>query len=358
MSTTTTPTSTAGGTVGGHELGDADVAAFVELGIRDRWYPVCPSSWVTTEPIGLRRAGEELVLWRTSAGVLHALEDRCPHRGAPLSLGRTTGDDVVACRYHGVEVRGDGTVVSVPGQPGCALEGRRAGRPFPVIEHAGAVFVWFANLPGGSPASFSSPVELSDPSWSHMLCYVEWETKARFAMENVLDPMHGAFLHRESHSMSEGSQTADFRAVDTEHGFLVEKTDQVGVNFDWAELIDDSALFLRLSIPYPPSAGPGGPFTIIGGVVPITAQRCGAFFWRCRQVEGWARSAWRFLYRNRLEARHWAVLEQDRVMLEAMALDADRREMLYKHDLGVIRLRKRLRQVAREQLAARADQRD
>jgi hypothetical protein len=25
------------------------------------------------------------------------------------------------------------------------------------------------------------------------------------------------------------------------------------------------------------------------------------------------------LYRNRLEARHWVVLEQDRVMLESMA---------------------------------------
>src|SRR5690606_19539768 len=128
---------------------------------------------------------------------------------------------------------------------------------------------WFGNLPDTPPTPFSTPEELRDPAWSHMLCYAEWRTPARFALENVLDPMHGAFLHRDSHSMSQGSQTADFRALETPHGFRVEKTDQQGVNFDWAELVDDSALYVRLAIPYPPSAGPGGPFTIIGAVVPI-----------------------------------------------------------------------------------------
>jgi hypothetical protein len=64
---------------------------------------------------------------------------------------------------------------------------------------------------------------------------------------------------------------------------------------------------------------------------------------------------WRFLYRARLEGRHWEVLEQDRELLEAMALDADDRENLYKHDLGVIRLRKRLRRAARDQLVARRE---
>jgi len=53
------------------------------------------------------------------------LEDRCPHRSAPLSVGQHLGDRV-ACLYHGVQVDGTGTVVSVPGMPGCALEGKRA----------------------------------------------------------------------------------------------------------------------------------------------------------------------------------------------------------------------------------------
>jgi hypothetical protein len=76
------------------------------------------------------------------------------------------------------------------------------------------------------------------------------------------------------------------------------------------------------------------------------------FHWRCRKVEGWQRDTWRFLYRNRLEARHWVVLEQDRVMLENMEPDANQREHLYEHDVGLSRLRKTMQNQALKQLTA------
>ena len=78
------------------------------------------------------------------------------------------------------------------------------------------------------------------------------------------------------------------------------------------------------------------------------------FHWRCRKLDGWARDSWRFLYRNRLEARHWVVLEQDRVMLENMEPDANQREHLYEHDVGLSRLRKSMQSLAQKQLAAKA----
>ena len=59
--------------------------------------------------------------------------------------------------------------------------------------------------------------------------------------------------------------------------------------------------------------------------------------------------AWRFLYRNRLELRHWNVLEQDRVMLEAMEPDANLREKQYEHDLGLQRLRQHMQRLAMKQ---------
>ena len=74
------------------------------------------------------------------------------------------------------------------------------------------------------------------------------------------------------------------------------------------------------------------------------------FHWRCRRVSGWLRDTWRFLYRNRLEARHWQVLEQDRAMLEFMELDANQHEHLYQHDIGVVRLRRHLKKLAKEQI--------
>ena len=89
-------------------------------------------------------------------------------------------------------------------------------------------------------------------------------------------------------------------------------------------------------------------------VTPIDERQCATFFWRCRKVDGWMRDTWRFLYRNRLEARHWVVLEQDRVMLEFMEPDANRNEHLYQHDIGLVRLRRALKGLATEQAQAAA----
>ena len=66
---------------------------------------------------------------------------------------------------------------------------------------------------------------------------------------------------------------------------------------------------------------------------------------------GYPDHPYRFLYRNRLEARHWNVLEQDRAVLEVMEPDANQREMLYQHDMGIVRLRRHMRNLAKEQLA-------
>ena len=103
--------------------------------------------------------------------------------------------------------------------------------------------------------------------------------------------------------------------------------------------------------PTPLTGGPGGSFIIIGSYTPISPTLAAVFHWRCRKVQGWQRDTWRFLYRNRLEARHWAVLEQDREMMEDMEPDANQREMLYQHDMGIVRLRRHLRGLATRQIA-------
>jgi phenylpropionate dioxygenase-like ring-hydroxylating dioxygenase large terminal subunit len=290
------------------------------------------------------------VLFRQPDGTLRMLEDRCPHRGAALSLGQHLGTKL-ACAYHGVQVDGDGTVVSVPGLPGCNLEGKRLVPSPPIKEVAGAVLAYIGDDDHPEPTPLTLPSPLVDEGIASFLCYAEWDTPWRYAMENLLDPMHGAFLHRDSHSMFGGETQARFRIRETERGFFFEKTDQRGVNFDWVEFCRTGIDWVDLEIPYPPTAGPGGPFGIVGIGTPIDAGRTAVFFWRYRKVTGWQRDVWRFLYRTKLEARHWHVLEQDRVMLEAMPDDADQAENLYQHDLGVVRLRRLYRSLAEEQVA-------
>ena len=324
--------------------------AVLEVGLKDLWYPLCPSHFVKESPISLRRLGYKIAVWRDASGTVHALEDHCPHRGAPLSLGVILGDRI-ACPYHGVEVREDGTVVRVPGSPGCKLEGSRATRRFHTEERNGAIFIYNATDPAlDAPPPLQLPEQLSSPEWSSFLCYVEWKGDYRYVMDNVMDPMHGAYLHKQSHTMSEGDMSAEFQIRDLPSGFIFEKKHQRDVNFDWTEWIEQDIHLMRLEIPYPKTGGPGGNFTIIGGFAPMPNGHTAVFFWRCRQVSGWQRSTWRFLYRNRLEQRHWQVLEQDRVAMEHMEPDANQREHLYAHDMGIVRLRRQLRKLAQQQL--------
>jgi phenylpropionate dioxygenase-like ring-hydroxylating dioxygenase large terminal subunit len=329
------------------------VERLLALGLRNLWYPVAPSWMVGAAPAGMTRLGEPIVVWRDPAGAVHALEDRCPHRGARLSLGWNLGDRL-ACWYHGIEIAGDGTVVAVPAVEGCPLEGKRCVKSYPCLERHGAVWVWFGDALHEAPAPLELPDELTSPAYANFLCTAGWRCSYRYAIDNVMDPMHGAYLHATSHSMGRGDKRATMRVTKTAHGLMFEKVGQRGVNFDWTEWGDTGAHWMRLAIPYRPDAGPGGPFTIVGCVTPVDADNCRVFFWRIRKVEGWQRDLWRFLFRNRLEGLHWEVLEQDRVLLENLDADARDREFLYQHDTGLARVRRLLEDGAAQQVAALA----
>ena len=336
------------------QITDDAADALIAKGLRNIWYALCPSGFVGETPVSLRRCGYKMALWRDLSGKVHILEDHCPHRGAPLSLGIPMGDRI-ACGYHGVQVDKDGVAVAVPGAPGCRLEGMKATKSFPAQERAGMIWAYVGDELHPEPPELILPEELSSPEFSSFLCYAEWTGDYRYVMDNVMDPMHGTYLHRQSHSMSFGESQAAFRIRDTEHGYVFEKEGQRNVNFDWTEWGETGTHWMRLEIPYPKTGGPGGNFHIVGSYTPITDTMAAVTHWRCRKVDGWQRDAWRFLYKNRLEARHWAVLEQDRVMLEQCEPDARKREILYQHDMGLVRLRRRLKALAVGQLSALAE---
>lgn len=331
------------------------IGAYLNRGIKNYWYPVAPSWQVGDAPIGITRLGEQIVLWRDRDGGLHALEDRCPHRGARLSLGWNLGERV-ACWYHGVEVDGGGTVQRVPAVSACPLEGQKCVKSYPVQQRAGAIFLWFGDEAHPEPAALVLPAELADDQqYSRFLCMSHWKCNYQYAIDNVMDPMHGAYLHATSHSMAEGDKQADMRVRKTDTGLFFEKVGQRDVNFDWVEIGETGTIWMRLEIPYNKKFGPGGSFGIVGMATPVDEHHCQAYFWRTRKVTGWQRDAWRFLYRNRLEGLHWDVLEQDRYVLESLAPNAREHEFLYQHDVGMTRVRRMLRQRAQQhfdQLAA------
>lgn len=323
--------------------------ALLERGLRNVWYPVLPSYRVHDAPIGITRLGENIVVWRDRDGSVHALEDRCPHRGARLSKGWNLGNRI-ACWYHGVETDATGTVVDVPAVEASPLKGRRCVKSYPAKEVKGAIFLYFGDEAHAEPCALTLPEELTSEQYDAFLCTAMWECSYRYAVDNVMDPMHGSYLHAKSHSMALGDKKAEMRVNKTPTGLIFEKTGQRDVNFDWVEWGESGAMWMRLTIPYRRRFGPGGPFGIVGFATPIDESHCQIYFWRTRKAQGWQRDVWRFLYKNRLEGLHWEVLEQDHVILENLAPNARPREFLYQHDTGLARVRRILQKHAEEQV--------
>lgn len=206
---------------------------YLDQGLRGMWYPVLASWEVGNNPVGITRLEQQIVVWRDGEGQIHALEDRCPHRGARLSMGWNLGDRI-ACWYHGVEVGGDGTVKDVPAVDRCPLVGQKCLRSYPAKEAYGAVFLYFGVTADEAPAELTFPQELADEaSYSNFLCTASWNCNYQYALENVMDPMHGTYLHSSSHSMAEGDRKADMGLEPTDSGFIFKKNGQIGVNFDW-----------------------------------------------------------------------------------------------------------------------------
>ncbi len=338
-------------------MADIDKKALIEervnQGLLGQWYPVAKSVEVkNSRPYGAKLLGQKLVLWRDKEGKIQCIEDFCPHRGAPLSYGEIHDGDI-GCRYHGVIVDGEGVVKRVPAMPECALEGRKALKSFHTTETHDAVFVYMPSVEQPEPPELALPHEFTSDEWTGFLCTSVWGTNYRYALDNLADPMHGCYLHSESFTLAYGAKQDLMKLDKTDDGFRVSRVEQAGENFDWTEFeVHPGTMFCFLDIPYPPAAGQGGNMRIVGSVAPIDATTCKVFFWRLRKVSGLARESWRFLYRAKLEANHWHVLEQDRVMLEGMPDDARKREMLYQHDLGVSRIRQMLTRAAKSQIEA------
>ena len=108
------------------------------------WWAVARSEEVTgTKPINVDLGDQPLVLWRDVDGTVRALEDRCPHRRAPLSLGCILKSGAIQCGYHGWTYDGaTGRLVDIPN-----LKGEQKYPPlyraaaFAVTEQAGFVRV-------------------------------------------------------------------------------------------------------------------------------------------------------------------------------------------------------------------------
>jgi len=94
--------------------------------------------------------GEEIALWRTEAGAVHAWSNRCPHRGMRLSYGQVRGDRL-ACRYHGWHYDGTGRCRFIPAHPKLDPPATLAVARHAALEQDEAIWVALGDAPADPP---------------------------------------------------------------------------------------------------------------------------------------------------------------------------------------------------------------
>jgi vanillate O-demethylase monooxygenase subunit len=187
--------------------------------LRNAWYVAAWDHEVSAErPFGRMLLNEPIVLYRTRAGKIVALEDRCCHRHYPLHRGSVAGD-FLQCGYHGFTYDETGKCVRVPGQE-IVPAGAKV-RSYPVVERYRWIWVWMGDPAAADPAQVCDFRWLDHPAWRAKGAVLHVKASYELIIENLLDLTHLAFLHPSTIGNMATAEQAQTRAARTEDDVTV-----------------------------------------------------------------------------------------------------------------------------------------
>lgn len=164
--------------------------------LRDCWYVI---AWDHEIPAADDRRlfsrtvlEEPILVYRTVAGELVAMEDRCCHRQAPLSVGRREGD-CIRCGYHGLKFEPSGRCIEIPGLD--EVPPKACVRTYPVVEKNGWVFVWPGDAARADTRLLPDNFSCRSPQWRHKPGYLHYDTPYLLICDNLLDFSHLSYVH-------------------------------------------------------------------------------------------------------------------------------------------------------------------
>jgi len=159
--------------------------------LKNAWYVACMPDDFQDKPLGRKICGESMVFYRGAQGQAVALEDFCPHRGAPLSLGFVKDGNLV-CGYHGLEMGCEGKTIAMPGQ---RVRGFPAIRSFPVVERYGFVWVWPGQANKASEDLIPKFEFFDNPAWAYGGGLYHIACDYRLMVDNLMDLTHETYVH-------------------------------------------------------------------------------------------------------------------------------------------------------------------
>jgi phenylpropionate dioxygenase-like ring-hydroxylating dioxygenase large terminal subunit len=161
--------------------------------VLNTWYPLTWSRQVGRSLGSHCILGQQLVVYRTAAGQVAAMDDACPHRLMPLSMGKLKGD-IIECGYHGLNFDCAGTCVRIPGQE--LIPASMRVRSYPTHEQMGLVWIWMGDPALADTGKVFDLPQYHDPAWSSVEGdALEIGTHYLNLADNLCDPSHVSYVH-------------------------------------------------------------------------------------------------------------------------------------------------------------------
>ena len=140
-------------------------------------------------------AGEPILVYRLTSGTPAAIRDRCPHRFAPLHMGKQVGD-AIQCGYHGLCFGADGSCVSHPVENAPIPKAARV-RAYPVVERHGILWVWPGDAVAADEAAIPDFSFLTAPGRANVCGSIVTMANYQLCIDNLADLTHIQFVHGE-----------------------------------------------------------------------------------------------------------------------------------------------------------------
>ncbi len=165
----------------------------IEPFLRNGWYVAAWSEELDKGMVTRVIMNEPLVIYRDLQGKAGAMEDRCCHRGAPLSEGKVV-ENGLQCGYHGLVFDASGKCVEIPGQANIPAAAKV--RAYKVVERQQFVWIWM-----GDPALADESRIIDYPwhdqpsKWPHRKAVMNIKCNYMMLVDNLMDLTHLGYVH-------------------------------------------------------------------------------------------------------------------------------------------------------------------
>ena len=180
--------------------------------LRQQWYVAAFAHEVTElKALGRRICNVPVVLYRTASGRAVALEDRCSHRGMPLSRNSRCEGETIHCGYHGFAFGPSGTCVGIPSQS--EIPENAGVVSYTLVERDAVLWIWMGRRQEADPGKIPDFPFHNDARYRWSSFTEEFHASWLLVLDNLCDMTHISFVHEGISGDPESHLTASVRIL-------------------------------------------------------------------------------------------------------------------------------------------------